>query len=242
MNPYKKIAIISGASGYVGKAVAKLLHEKGFNLALISRHGISEDYLVPKESYKGYSCDLSSQEEVAKMFDEIKKDFGGTDLVVHAAGLKPERKKLLLTSIDSFNAQMEQNVLASFNFLTAGGKFLQSSGGGVLAGITTIGVTRSESAKSLGAYIPAKYAVQGMLSMLKDELAPSVRVYSLAPGFMDGGMNSSIPKAFIEIIKSKSKDHKLATGEDIANSIVELYENTSLHINDLTIEIAPEYE
>jgi NAD(P)-dependent dehydrogenase (short-subunit alcohol dehydrogenase family) len=161
-------------------------------------------------------------------------------LCVHAAGLKPERKKLLQTSAASFARQLEVNGMGGFNFLTNVASIMKE--GGTIVGITTIGVVNTEAAKSLGGYIPAKYVLQGILSMLREELLPrKVFVYALAPGFMEDGMNKDIPKAFVEMVKTKSKTKQLATAEGIAERVMSLHENKDQQ-KPLTITYAPEYE
>ena len=138
------------------------------------------------------------------------------------------------------DSQVEGTILTSFNILRHVAKKLQAYKEGVIIAITTAGVVIPQASQSLGAYTLAKYAVQGMLVMLKEELKNSgVRVYSVAPGFMEGGMNSDIPKAFVEIIKSKSATKKITSGEEVATKVLELCIG---HEENLTHSIAPEYE
>lgn len=242
----RKIAIVSGALGYVGKAVCLRLAEDGFQVVLIHRSNNEETIsanlaLLSGSVHKAYYCDLVLYEEVKNVLEKIRIDIGMPDLIVHAAGQQPERKKIYTTTKEAFTIQVEQNIIASFNFLTLSAQLIQTSQKGVIIGITTAGVVKKEATKSLGGYIPAKYAVQGMLTMLRDELAPHIRVYSLAPGFMEDGMNKTIPKAFVEMIKSKSKCGTLATAESVASSIVKLFNKETTLDDKLTILVAPEY-
>jgi NAD(P)-dependent dehydrogenase (short-subunit alcohol dehydrogenase family) len=93
----------------------------------------------------------------------------------------------------------------------------------------------------LGAYIPAKYAVQGMLVMLREELSPQgVRVYSVAPGFMHGGMNSDVPMAFAEMIREKSDTKKLTTAVDVAERVAYLCNDKSREEKSLTFVVSEE--
>lgn len=242
-----KVAVISGAFGYVGLAVAKRLSEKGFAVAMLYNRTSQEDVEKGVRSLSGttnraFFCDLSDENSVTTTFNRITEEMGDMVLSVHAAGKKPERKKLLSTTAEDMKGQIDTNVVGSFNFLTSSARALQKTAG-VLIGITTIGVLKKDATKSLGAYIPAKYAVQGMLAMLKDELTSfGVRVYAIAPGFMPDGMNRDIPRAFVEMLQEKSKTKTLAKAEDIAEAVVSLYENKEVQLVDgLTLPIAPEY-
>ncbi len=242
----KKIAVISGGFGYVGLAVARRLSKAGFSLALLYKNTTEEECAtrlkeLTGEGHRAYKCDLTNAEEVANILSLIEQEQGTITIAVHAAGQKPDRKKLHLTTLQELESQLQNNVVASFNFLTAFGKNLKEHRSGVLVGITTIGLVVPDATKSLGGYIPAKYAVQGMLTMLRDELAPSgVRVYAIAPGFMPDGMNADIPKAFVQMIEAKVPDKKLAQASDIADKIQMLYDMPPE--NDVfVIPIAPEY-
>lgn len=246
---HNKVAVVSGAFGYVGLKVAERLSREGFRVAMLynktSQEKIEQGIkMLSGDGHRAYACSLSDEVSVAVTLESITKEMGEVFLCIHAAGLAPERKKLYATTTSELRAQIETNVVGSFNFLTKTAHLLKDNKDGLLIGITTIGVVRPEATKSLGAYIPAKYAVQGMLIMLHDELAPhNVNVYSIAPGFMREGMNSAIPEAFVEMVRTKSKTGNLAKAEDIAEAIIAVYKRKKEGTppNDMTIAIAPEY-
>lgn len=198
---------------------------------------------LPGEGHKAFSCNLTDPQAATSLFSEIEREMGEVFACIHTAGQRPERKKLHLTTTEELRSQLENTTIASFNFLTNAARLLKGRGSGVLIGITTIGVVKAEATKSLGAYIPAKYAVQGMLTMLRDELAPyHVHVYSIAPGFMAGGMNKDVPQAFVEMVRVKSTSKTLASPTDIADVIASLCaKGISDYDDTLTITIAPEY-
>lgn len=242
----KKIAVISGGFGYVGLEVAKALSEEGYMLSLLYNTTSQSDIDNGLKSFPGtghvaYACDLTNEKSVNEVIDNIEKEQGAIYIAVHAAGKKPERKKLYQTTSDELRSQVDTNIIGSFNFLTACSKKLKEHKEGMIVGITTIGVMIPEATKSLGAYIPAKYALQGMLTMLRDELVQyNVSVYSIAPGFMPDGMNKDIPQAFIQMIESKTPNKQLASASLIASTIVTLSQKI-LNEEPLTVAIAPEY-
>lgn len=245
-NAHKKIAVVSGGFGYAGLEIIKQLALDNFSLAVLYNNTPQEKvdmYMqsLSGEGHQAYQCNLNERDDVESIFSRIEKEQGPLFLCVHTAGRKPERKKLYLTTSDELKNQLNDNVVSSFNFLTCSAKILQEHKEGMLIGITTAGVIIPEATKSLGAYIPAKYAVQGMLTMLREELAPhNVDVFSIAPGFMPGGMNSDIPEAFVQMIQNKTEKKELASAQSIAQVIVDLYRK-KIRQNSLTIPIAPEY-
>lgn len=242
----KKVAVISGGFGYVGFATATKLAEEGYSVALLYKNTNEEEVKLKMSTlveggHGAYKCDLANELDVTNILDRIESEQGPISAAVHAAGQKPDRKKLFLTTQVELEVQLQNNVVASFNFLTQCAKKLKEHGEGVLIGVTTIGVLVPEATKSLGAYIPAKYAVQGMLTMLKDELHPyNVRVYSIAPGFMPEGMNADIPKAFVQMIEAKSGGKGLASAGVIADTVLSLTKGEK-EADSFTVSIAPEY-
>ena len=241
------VVVISGASGYVGSTVAKRLAADGMKVVLLYRKtpkGMADDILkeLPGTGHRAYQCNLLDEDAITQLIAHIESDLGPLFACVHAAGVSPVRKALYLSTGEELRDQFESNALAGFNFLSACAKKLKEHGGGVLIGITTAGVVVPSAGRSLGAYIPAKYALQGILTSFREELSPfGVNVYSVAPGFMHGGMNSRIPQAFVDMIREKSATKKIASANDIAETISLLISHPE-RMHDLTTVIAPELE
>lgn len=226
----KKVAIVSGGTGYVGSAIVKKLIADGFSVASL--------YNSPKiAKLNEYKCDLRNEDEVRKTIEKIEIDMGEIYACVHTAGTKPDRKQLHLSRTEDLKVQFETNVFGSFNFLSACALKMKKIGGVVIA-ITTEGVVNPKATKSLGAYIAAKYALQGMLNAFREELVSnSIRVYSIAPGFMEGGMNKDIPKAFVEMIKKNSPNGSIRQASDIAEIVSSLCKEKGQYHSESTIII-----
>lgn len=244
---HRRIAIVSGGTGYLGGVIARTLAEQGMIVALLYNTTQKEDAQtivesLPGTSHKVYRCDVCDHKEVQDTISRIEKEMGEVFACVHSAGTKPQRKRLLDTSTQEIEEDFFVHGIGGFNFLSVCAKILQAHKLGVLVGITTAGVVIPEATHSLGGYIPAKYALQGILTMIKEELREvGVRVYSVAPGFMEGGMNSDIPKAFVEIFRRKSKTQTLTTPEDVAKKIAYLCSDKAENDDILTHVVALEY-
>ena len=243
----KRVSVISGASGYLGFEIAKKIAHDGMSVAMLCHSKADKDvaHLIAGlngHGHRAYYCDITDRNAVAKTLDTVEKEMGPIFVCVHAAGTKPQRKALLNLLPQELDEAFRVNVLGGFNFLSLCGKKLQAHREGVIVGITTAGVVIPEATHSLGGYVPAKYALQGILTMIKEELRGfGVRVYSVAPGFMEGGMNSDIPKAFAEIFRRKSKTQTLTTPEDVAKKIAYLCSDKALNDDVLTHIVALEY-
>lgn len=241
-----KVAVISGGTGYVGSAVALKLAADGMIVALVYNNASDKEVEailggLPGSGHKAYRCDITDALAVSGVVENIEDELGPIYACIHTAGEKPDRKKLYLTSSDDFRRQFEVNVFGSFNFISVCAARLKGHEEGVIVGITTAGVVSESSISGLGAYVPAKYALQGILAMLKAELTQyGVRVYSVAPGFMAGGMNNGLPKAFVDIVKDKSPTKSLATASLVAEKVSLLCSSGGAVNDTLTVLVAPE--
>lgn len=237
MNSKHKLIVISGANGYVGKALVKKLLEEGYSVACIVRTEIHNE--SPSSICRYYSCDLRSVEATENIIETIIKTQGSIFGCIHAAGGKPTRKDMISVTREDLQEQLIGTLMTGVTLLQTVAKYLKKQKEGVLIGITTSGVVIPSALKHLGSYGIAKMAFQGFLETMQDELKnSSVRVYSVAPGFMEGGMNKEMPRIFVDMIKHGSKSGSLATAEDVAEKI------SSLLIGDdnkmVTHLIAPE--
>lgn len=236
----RKLIVVSGARGYVGKAVVHKLLNEGFQLACIVSNNVQDQSNEDLPFLKTYVCDLKNQDEVFSTVTLLEKENGPIYGCVHVAGVKPERKDMLSVTSESVKSQLDSNFMTGFNFLQACGRRLKEYKQGVIVAVTTAGVVVPEFTKNLGGYILAKYALQGMLLTLREELqASSVRVYSIAPGFMDGGMNGGMPKMLVDLVRSKSPTKEITNADEVASTIAKLCTDTTLNETS-TFVLAPE--
>lgn len=246
-NTQKKVVLISGATGYLGSEIARKLSEDGFCIAVLYNHDSEQAVLNLLKTFSGsghkaYKCALEDPSDISETIKTIREKQGRLYALVHSAWAKSERKHLSACSAEEMSKEFNGNVLNSFNLISACAKIFKEQKEGIIVGITTAGVAIPEASKNLGSYMPAKYAVQGMLATLKEELSPFVEVYSVAPGFMHGGMNRDIPNAFVEMIRQKSPDKRITDASEVASVISSIFAGKMKNKKDMTILIAPEYD
>lgn len=245
-NTNNKIAVITGALGFIGQAIALSLAKDGFTLALIYRKTGKDacgEILknLSGENHKSYECNLNNSKEVEKVIKDIENDMGRIYAFIHAAGTLPIQKYIHLLTSKEVEESIEKEIIPAFNFLSIGARNLKDKKEGVIIGITTAGVITDKNTKARGVYSLIKFGIQGMLTVLMEEMKPyGVRVYSIAPGVVEGGLNKNTPKAFLDMVKAKTPNNKLATREDIANRISSLCNEVENKLNEFTILIAPE--
>jgi NAD(P)-dependent dehydrogenase (short-subunit alcohol dehydrogenase family) len=127
------------------------------------------------------------------------------------------RKKLIDTDSEDFEAQFGAGVRGGFAFFQTLGRIMRSHQSGGLVGITSEAVDQDYPG-AMGAYVPAKYAMRGMLRTLKAELEPfGVRVHEVAPPFLPVGMNRDLPSRPFELMEEKKGP--LPTPAQVAESV-----------------------
>ena len=240
-----RVALISGVTGYLGSEVARILSKDGYYIAgLYKSSEKPKDDLIQSFSgtgHKIYGCHLEDLNDISKVLKEIQETQGKITVLIHSAWAKSARKKLEDCTPDEIKAELNGNVLNSFNLISSCAKIFKDQKEGKIIGITTVGVIIPEAAKNLGTYILGKQKLQEMLGTFRKELAPDVSVYSIAPGFMQGGINKDIPNAFVEMMKQKSPNKKITNASEVADIISKLCVD-KIKPDDMTILIAPEYD
>ncbi|MAZ27753.1 MAG: bifunctional rhamnulose-1-phosphate aldolase/short-chain dehydrogenase [Cytophagaceae bacterium] len=179
----RKVAIVTGAAGGIGKAIADKLVAEGANVILTD---VSEDALneavktYKKDQVTGVICDVTVEDSISKAYKQACLAFGGVDIIIHSAGLAIS-KPLAETTIKDWD--LLQNVLVKGQFLMAqegvaimrkqgfGGDIINiASKNGLVSGPNNVG------------YGTAKAAQQHMTRLLAAELGPDkIRVNTVNP-------------------------------------------------------------
>lgn len=221
LNQNKKVAVISGGDGYLGKIISKKLAENNFEVVAISRNS---------------GVDITDPKIVQKLAEKMKKKFGQINVLIHAASAPIIRKPILEQSENEFNSQLAVNVLGGFHLFKYFAPLLTH--GGAIVGISSRAIEPGHFRSSSGSYIPAKFALNGLLRVLSNELKDqSIIVCSVAPAFMAGGMNDNIPDLVREFISRKSKPENVTTPQEVAKVIFKLIRAPDKTMNGKSITV-----
>jgi 3-oxoacyl-[acyl-carrier protein] reductase len=223
MNATTRTAIVTGASGGIGRAVAGRLARDGFAVVLnYAGNAANADKAVAELRAAGgqalaVKANVADAGEVAQLFNATVEKFGGVDVVVHCAGIMPMRLLVEDSDLSLFDQVININLRGSYAVMTESARRM-TRGGRIIAFST------SEVAKSFpryGAYSASKAAVESLVHTLANELrGREITVNAVAPGpvatdlFLNGKSQAQID----ELTKLAPLE-RLASPEDIVGTV-----------------------
>jgi 3-oxoacyl-[acyl-carrier protein] reductase len=233
-----KVAIVTGASGGIGAAVAERLAKDGFTVVVnYAGNTASADAVVAKIEIAGgrgvaAKADISDAAAVTRMFDTAETAFGGVDVLINNAGI------MNLAAIkDSDDALFERhiavNLKGTFNTLREAARRLRDGGRIVNFSSSVVALLQP----TYGVYAATKAAVEAMTSILAKELrGRNITVNAIAPGptatklFLDGK-----PQEVIDRLAKMAPLERLGQPQDIAAAVAFLAGPDGAWINGQTV-------
>ncbi|XP_022607135.1 carbonyl reductase family member 4 isoform X1 [Seriola dumerili] len=178
-----RLAVVCGGSRGIGKAVSRLLAERGCRLAVVSRNEDAARATVASlrgADHVAFSCDVSKEREVQKIFDTIHKTCGNISYLVNAAGINRDAL-LLRTKPEDMVALLHTNLLGTMLTCRAALRSMLLSQGAAIVNIGSVVGLKGNAGQSV--YSASKAGLEGFTRSLAKEVASrNIRVNLLAPG------------------------------------------------------------
>ena len=242
MENEKKVALVTGASRGIGRAIALALSGKGYDL-VINYAGApteAEEVKAAIEAAGGRAmivhCDVSRAEDVAAMFDEIKKEFGRLDVLVNNAGITRDSLLVRLKE-ENWDAVIDTDMKSVFLTIKAAAPMMMKQRQGAIVNIASVvGITGNAGQIN---YSAAKAGVIGMTKTAAKELASrGVRVNAVAPGFIATAMTAVLPEKVKEDMIHSIPLGRMGQAEDVAHAVCFLVSDEAAYITGqvLTVE------
>lgn len=217
-----RVALVTGGSGGIGRAVVQRLVADGFAVAVhYAGNKATADALVAQIGDAGGRAiavggDVADEAAMAAAFDEVEAAFGGVDVVVNTAGIMI-LGPLADFDLDAFDRVIRTNVRGTFVISQLAARRVRS--GGAIVNFSTT-VTRTQF-PGYAAYVASKSAVEGMTLILARELrGKDITVNTVAPGptatplFLDGKDDAAIAG-----LAKAAPLERLGQPEDIAETV-----------------------
>lgn len=182
-----KIALVTGASGGLGQAIAVALAEAGADVAVHSHHTNGADEtrsLIEKTGRKSLAVfgEMSDKSVPQKLIDEVISKFGRIDILINNAGTI-RRTPAVDFSEEDWMTVLEVNLSSVFRLSQAAGKKMIEQGAGKIVNIASL--LSFQGGITVPAYTASKSGVAGLTKALANEWAKfNVNVNAIAPGYM----------------------------------------------------------
>ena len=226
-----KTALITGASSGIGAACAKALANNGAKVVLTGRNQTSLEQLSEEIGGRYMVADISQNDEVIKLFDEIGESI---DILVNNAGIAP-KASIIEGKIESFEDLLRVNVLAVVHCCQLAIKKFDPSTGGQIINISSMSGHRVPP--SGGFYAATKFAVRAITEALRYELKiqkNKTRVSMISPGFVDTPLLDNYFKGSEKKLSELRERLEMLKPEDVANSLIHILESPNhVEIGDI---------
>jgi len=228
-----KTALVTGASGSIGRAITKKLHGLGAHVFI---SGSNEEKLVElgKELENNYTikpCNLSDIKAAEQLIADIEK----LDILVCNAGINRDNLAIRMTDED-FSAVIDINLKTNFVLnREAIKKMMKNRYGRIINISSVVGVSGNPGQAN---YCASKAGLIGMSKSLAYEVASrGITVNAVAPGFITSNMTDALTDTQKEMIVQKIPAKVLGTPDDVANVVVFLASAESSYITGQTIHV-----
>jgi 3-oxoacyl-[acyl-carrier protein] reductase len=217
------IALVTGGSGELGRAISTRLAAIGYGVAIHCRQNRrGADEVAAAIAGAGgsawvYEADLASPDAADGLVTRVVADRGGLDLVVNNAGITRDQL-LLAMSDEDFDAVIDLNLTAAVRVTRAAARPMVRQKRGVIINISSAAATKPNRGQSN--YVAAKAGLEGFTRAMAVELSSkNIRVNAVAPGVIDSAMTKMIRDAAADQILDRLLVRRFGTPEDVAAAV-----------------------
>ena len=205
--------LVTGASRGLGRALTDHLLRQGHSVFGCSR---GESTLEDKR-YTHFQGDVTDESSVKRLFQAIRKQWGGLDAVVNNAGAA-RMLPIALTPVDTVRKVMEVNYVATFQVSHGAIRLLKKSPSPRIINLTTVAVPLRLEGEA--AYAAAKSAIETLTRVMAKELGPmSITCNAVGPSPIRTDLISKVPEDKLEALIAAQAIHEWATPEDFINVV-----------------------
>jgi 3-oxoacyl-[acyl-carrier protein] reductase len=232
-----KTALVTGATGGIGAAIAEALHAQGATVTLSGTRQNVLDEMQKRLASRVHAiaCDLTKPNEVEKLVPEAEAKMGSLDILVSNAGITRDMLAMRMKDED-WAAVLDVNLTATFRLARSALRGMMKRRFGRIIGIASVvGVTGNAGQAN---YAASKAGMIGMTKALAQEVASrGITVNCVAPGFIETPMTQSLNDKQKEAILGAVPSGRLGAPAEVAAAVVYLASLEAAYVTGHTLHV-----
>ncbi len=233
----QKVALVTGASRGIGKAIAEALGQKGYLVAIHYRSQEAQAQAVARSipGSKIFQADLGDEASCANLVKAVKDAFGRIDVLVNNAGMSIDQIITFAKPAD-FDQILNVNLKSVFNLSKAITRVMIKQKSGSIVNLTSVVGHTGNGGQSM--YSASKGAITAFTKSIAIDLAGfGIRANCVAPGFIKTDMTDALPDEVKEGIAAKIPLKRLGRPEEVAAGVCYLASDDASYITGTTLHI-----
>jgi len=245
-----KVAIVTGASRGIGRAIALEFAASGVHVAFnyldtgpesrLQANGVVAELQEFDVKVFYRACDVRRPEDVTRFVKDAVRELGGLHFLVNNAGIGRDRALWRMTD-EEWTSVLETNLAGAFYFIRAAAPFLRAQEWGKIVNVASVHGVRGDF--GLANYISSKAGLIGLTRSAALELGPlNINVNAVAPGYIrTTQLTEQVPAEILDRARDRSALGRLGDPQDVAHVVLFLCSEGARHITGAVIPIDAGY-